>query len=262
MRSPASRTPGAPPKSLPSRPGLSGRRGEDRPIYRHEIIPGRRHRDGPSSRPGLPDRGSGTGYNCPMSESQFCETPSVKPRRASQNRKGMRPFLGCWPARAAEGFHAAREARGGPGERVSRGRCLPGSLGTPAPQAAPCGRASAAHPTRPCLTSRRAALTATPRVGSGPGRALQRVIKEPGEKAGPERPGLAWWPIRRRVGEPDGGLQRPRRGSRGRPRAARREGCRAACFPGSTRAGGAGGHRGPASFLSPRSSKQAVVKLK
>lgn len=41
------------------------------------------------------------------------------------------------------------------------------------------------HPTRPCLTSRRAALTATPRVGSGPGRALRRVIKEPGEKAGP-----------------------------------------------------------------------------
>uniref|UniRef100_A0A8C6GHZ3 Uncharacterized protein n=1 Tax=Mus spicilegus TaxID=10103 RepID=A0A8C6GHZ3_MUSSI len=239
-------TPGAPPMSLPSRPGLTGRGGEGRPH--------RQKRDHPRaaalrwlkflSQTLRERKRYWLTASCPwvsFASSQL-RAPRLRPRGANQNRKGMRPLLGCcWPAWVGRWFPAAGRI-GGTGEGISRGRCPPRYLGTPAPQAAPCGRA-AAHPTRPCLTSRRAALTATPWVGPSPGRVLQRVIKGPGEKAGPWRPSPAWWPIRMRVGGPDGVLQRPRRDSRGRPRAAQREGCGTARFPGCTRAGGASGHR-------------------
>lgn len=186
--SPASSTPGAPPTSLPSLPGLTGRGGKDGPHRQKQDNPG-------AAAPRWPKFLSRKRYGltAPDPWTSFASSQSRAAGRGGQSRKGMRPILGCRPARAGRRWFPRRwEARGlgwGGTWSMPRGRCPPGHLGTPAPRAAGCWRA-AAHPARPCLTSRRAALTATPWVGSGPGRALRRVIKEPGEEAGPRRPRL------------------------------------------------------------------------
>lgn len=181
----------------------------------------------------------------------------------------MRPLVGCWPASAGRWSQGA-DRMGCTGEGVSRGRCPPGYLGTPAPRAAPCGRA-AAHPSNPAMPylppcSPDSNTSGWLRPRKSPPARDQRTRREGGAlatqssiMANPEASGRA-----RR------GLQCPRRGNRGRPRAVHREGCGAARFPGCTRAGGASGHcrssatvEGRASLLSVlRSSKQVVVKLK
>lgn len=103
----------------------------------------------------------------------------------------------------------------------------PASWNPGTPRRGPCQR-SAAHPPRPCLTSRRGspdrnALAWLP----GPGRGRRRVIKGPGEVGG--APG----PERSQSGGARAGTARaagPPRGGRGQPRAA----------PGGERRGGAG----------------------
>lgn len=232
-------------------------------------------KDGPSSYPSL--REEEIQANCPLSVGQFCQFPVASfpsSDQGGQNRKGMRPLLGCcWPATAGRRWlPRCGEARG-----LGRGREAGACLGVAAPVGAVeprhpdarCWR-GAAHPAQPCLTSRRAALTATPWVGSGPGRALRRVIKEPGEEAGPPRPSPAHWPIRRRVGGPAVSTPRRQGAAKGRRTAGRWPGGvisrlhRRIRGTGSWRAGLYPGVEPRPSLLSvcPHVCKQVVVKRK
>lgn len=94
MRSPASSTPGAPPMSLPSRPGLTGRGGEGRPH--------RQKRDHPRaaalrwlkflSQTLRERKRYWLTASCPwvsFASSQL-RAPRLRPRGANQNRKGCR----------------------------------------------------------------------------------------------------------------------------------------------------------------------------
>lgn len=186
--------------------------------------------------------------NCPMSVGRFCQfpvasSPGLRPRgvQVSQNRKGLRPLLGCWLALAGRWFPRCGEAREYWGGRVSRGpkpAWVPWNPGTPSCSVrARCCPSNPAMPyLPPCSPDSNTVGWLRPRK-SPPARD-QRTRREGGALA----PQCSILANRRRVGVPDGGLQRPRRGSRGRPRATQREGCGAASFPGCTRAGGASGH--------------------
>lgn len=117
----------------------------------------------------------------------------------------MRPVLGRWSATAGRRWlPRCGEARGsgrGRGAGHADGSQPPWAPWNPGiPSYQVLARCSPSSPAMPYLPP--SALTATPRVGSGPGRAFRRVIKGPGEEAGPRRPSSAHWPIRMRVGGP------------------------------------------------------------
>lgn len=114
--SPASSAPGAPPMSAPLPGRADWQRWRERPpsIERRSSWGGGT-KDGPSSYPSL--REEEIQANCPLSVGQFCQFPVASfpsSGQGGQNRKGMRPLLGCcWPAKAGKKWlPRCGEARG------------------------------------------------------------------------------------------------------------------------------------------------------